>query len=82
MSETIKLSFRLPRPYATRLVELSESSGVSPSVYARMLLVEAFEKQELHDIRDEVGEVRKFLHRFHEEFEAALEEPPGSTHQL
>ena len=69
----VKLSTRIPQPYANRLALDAERLGMSFHRVGRLWIVEHYEKQDLLDIKEEVRETRKKLDLFHQAFEAALE---------
>ena len=69
----VKLSTRIPQPYANRLALDAERLGMSFHQVGRLWIVEHYEKQELFDIRDHVLEVQDTLNRLRADFDAALE---------
>ena len=71
--DSLKLSTRIPQPYAGRLALDAERLGMSWHCVGRLWVVGHYEKQELFDLRDQVDEVHKELALLRTDFNAALE---------
>ena len=70
-ARTVTVGFRLPRVYARILAEQAARHGLTPGVYARLLLVETLADADRLRVFDELAAVRQALDRLTANLETA-----------
>lgn len=73
MSTTGKVSFRIGKPYSRLLDESASQRGLSAHQYARLILVNHFERQSELDLRDDLRSLEAEVRALREDFNAAVE---------
>ena len=73
MADDIKVSYRLGEPYSSLLAKEARERLMSPHQYARLLLVNHFERSEALDVKDDLRAVVRAVESLRMDFNEALE---------
>ena len=73
MADDLKVTYRLGAPYSRALQEQARERLLSPHQYARLVLVNHFERTEALDLQDDIRSLEKALNALRVDFNNALE---------